>query len=192
MTTPAEFSIHRVAPNAAPHTIETLQQAALQGFMETFGANYSQADVDDYCDKRLSIDAIKQELADDTAHFYLLYAQHGGQLACVGYIKYMVPGSVYLNHLPKTLTAKYKRPACLERMYILGPYQGRGLAAVAMQYVLGQLRHTHKADWVYLSVWSENYRAQRFYQRFGFSTVGSFGYPVGKAVDLELLYGLVL
>ncbi len=187
-----EFSIQRVCPHHPIDAVETLQGVALAGFMQTFGANYPQADVDDYCERRLSLAAIQQELMDEKAYFYLIHAQIKGKMTCVGYIKYLVPSSLYAAHLPNTFVDKYTNRGCLERMYILQPYQGLGLAAVAMQYVLSQLRASHQVDGVYLSVWSENHRAQRFYQRFGFQTIGSFGYPVGDTVDLELLFGLPL
>jgi predicted N-acetyltransferase YhbS len=36
-------------------------------------------------------------------------------------------------------------------------------------------------------VWSENFGAQRFYGRHGFSKVGEYGFKVGRTVDREFI-----
>jgi len=40
---------------------------------------------------------------------------------------------------------------------------------------------------VWMGVWSENFGAQRFYARYGFSKVGTYAFPVGKVFDLEFI-----
>ena len=40
---------------------------------------------------------------------------------------------------------------------------------------------------LYIGVWSENYGAQRFYGRYGFSKVGEYGFPVGSTDDQEFI-----
>ena len=44
------------------------------------------------------------------------------------------------------------------------------------------------ADAIQLSVYSENFGAQRFYQRYGFEKVADIGYWVGEQRDDEFLY----
>ena len=41
---------------------------------------------------------------------------------------------------------------------------------------------------VYLGVFSDNIGAQRFYERFGFSRVGEYDFPVGLQLDREYIY----
>jgi diamine N-acetyltransferase len=40
---------------------------------------------------------------------------------------------------------------------------------------------------LYIGVWSENFGAQRFYERYGFRKVGEYGFPVGTTVDHEFI-----
>jgi ribosomal protein S18 acetylase RimI-like enzyme len=41
------------------------------------------------------------------------------------------------------------------------------------------------ASRLYLGVWRENHRAQRFYARNGFVKVGEYHFPVGAQLDEE-------
>jgi len=43
---------------------------------------------------------------------------------------------------------------------------------------------------VLLSVYSENYGAQRFYQRYGFAKIADITFRVGTQLDAEFLYQL--
>ena len=40
---------------------------------------------------------------------------------------------------------------------------------------------------VWIGVWSENFGAQRFYERHGFEKVGEYYFPVGETRDLEFI-----
>jgi ribosomal protein S18 acetylase RimI-like enzyme len=40
---------------------------------------------------------------------------------------------------------------------------------------------------LYIGVWSENFGAQRFYGRLGFTRIGKYGFPVGDHIDQEFI-----
>ena len=40
---------------------------------------------------------------------------------------------------------------------------------------------------IYVGVWSENYGAQRFYERYGFNKIGEYGFRVGRTIDREFI-----
>ncbi|MBU2588442.1 MAG: GNAT family N-acetyltransferase, partial [Alphaproteobacteria bacterium] len=52
--------------------------------------------------------------------------------------------------------------------------------------------HAGGHDAVLLSVYSENYGAQRFYQRYGFAKIADITFRVGTQLDAEFLYELRL
>ena len=41
---------------------------------------------------------------------------------------------------------------------------------------------------IWISVWSENFGAQRFYARHGFAKVAEYEFPVGRQRDIEFMY----
>ena len=139
---------------------------ASETFTNTF-RHYDKADLDQYLQESLSPQALSLELAVTENQFYFVVVN--GERA--GYLKWIFP------------TRKY-----LERFYFLPSQCGKGLGPVALAFVESYARYQAKADVLYLSVWDRNYRAQSFYQKYGFRTLGSFDYPVGDEIDHELLY----
>ena len=72
-----------------------------------------------------------------------------------------------------------------------GGFTGAGIGAQLMDWALGVARERGH-DAVLLSVYSENFGAQRFYQRYGFGKIADITFPVGEQLDEEFLYELKL
>jgi len=79
----------------------------------------------------------------------------------------------------------------LKQLYIIKRWQGEGVAQRLMEWVLDTARASGAAK-LYLSVWTENHRARKFYSRYGFSFVAPYDYPVGKQIDRDEIFGLSL
>lgn len=75
----------------------------------------------------------------------------------------------------------------LKRLYLLPDAQNGGwgakLFAEALDWLQGEGRHR-----IWISVWSENFGAQRFYARHGFAKVAEYEFPVGRQRDIEFMY----
>lgn len=178
-----ELRFHQVTPNASGEALSQLQQLAESTFVETFGFNYSTKDLNEYLTERLSEQALSEELANVNNRFY--FVERDGQ--AVGYIKACYNTARYLDNLERPLKAN--SPFLLERFYFKQAFQGKGLAPVALEFILSLSKHELTCDYCYLSVWEHNHRAQRFYQGFGFRTLGAMRYVVGESQDHEFLYG---
>ena len=72
----------------------------------------------------------------------------------------------------------------LHHAWLLAGPQGIGKALFAE--IMAWLQSGGPRD-VWIGVWSENFGAQRFYERQGFEKVGEYGFEVGKTVDLEFI-----
>jgi ribosomal protein S18 acetylase RimI-like enzyme len=84
-----------------------------------------------------------------------------------------------------------QRPVFLSQLYTDPAMTGRGMGAALIEWAIAESR-AWGADAVQLSVFSENYGAQRFYQRYGFSKVADIDFWVGNHRDHEFLYELPL
>ena len=187
----SNFSLSTVTLDSSPENIKTLQNLVEGTFVETFGYLYPKEDLDFYKENTLSLQAVQRQLAEPGVHFYLVTINEGGQevpeKVSTGYIKFITPGGKYLEQ-----PEKYGKTCYLERLYFPAKFQGKGLAHVAMQFVISAAKFTHGCDFLYLTVWERNHRAQRFYQNFGMRTVHGVKFPVGNTIDNEYLYGLKL
>jgi GNAT superfamily N-acetyltransferase len=69
--------------------------------------------------------------------------------------------------------------------------QGAGVARTMMEWALTEARR-RGAEQMFLSVFTDNHRARRFYQRYGFEQVGTYHFMVGTHADDDLILRLRL
>lgn len=79
----------------------------------------------------------------------------------------------------------------LRQFYVLKPWQGAGIAAEMMDWVLAEARRRGAGE-LHLSVFTDNVRAQRFYARYGFEAVGRYDFMVGTHADEDIIMRLKL
>ena len=84
-----------------------------------------------------------------------------------------------------------QNPMFLSQLYCAQGQTGRGLGASLMDWVMEEARRSG-ADAIQLSVFSENFGAQKFYRRYGFEHVADIDFWVGNHRDDEFLYELKL
>lgn len=75
----------------------------------------------------------------------------------------------------------------LHQLYLLPAAQGSGAATLLMDWALAEARARGKAR-VYLSVYIDNIRAQRFYARYGFHEIGKNAFRVGNTIDDDRIW----
>ena len=74
----------------------------------------------------------------------------------------------------------------LRQFYLLAPFHGTGMARDLMAWVMATARARGAAE-LYLSVFTDNVRAQRFYARYGFESVGPYAFMVGNHEDEDIV-----
>jgi diamine N-acetyltransferase len=79
----------------------------------------------------------------------------------------------------------------LRQFYVLSPWHGTGAARELMAWVLDEAR-ARGAGEINLSVFVDNPRARRFYERYGFEHVGRYDFMVGTHADEDLIMRLRL
>lgn len=169
----------RLLRPARPDDLPALSRFAAASFRETFvdgfAIPYPEDDLAAYLDRSCSVEAFARRRAEPGVHVWIAGA--GGAVD-----GYAVAGPVELDHADA-------RPGDAEvhRFYVRPGLQGAGWAARAWDEVEGAL-DPRRDRRLWLSVWSGNGRAQRFYARRGFVHAGEHDYPVGRHVDLDFVY----
>ena len=149
-----------------------LRELFAESFIETFGHLYRPADLKEFLDAN-SDAKWRANLTDPEVAIRV--AELDGQLA----------GFVELA--PKKLPYETSAPALeLWRLYLNSSAHGRGIADELMKWALEEAS-ARGAQELVLSVYVDNHRALRFYERYGFEPVGRYDFMVGSHADEDLI-----
>ena len=154
---------------------EALSRIAIQTFTDTFGHMYPDEDLQDFLRTNYAVDECAKLLADDRYAVWLL--EDDG--AAIGHA---LAGSCGLPH------ADVKpEHGELKRLYLLPQAQNGGWGARLFDTALAWLERDGPRT-IWISVWSQNLGAQRFYARWGFAKVAEYEFPVGRVRDHEFMF----
>lgn len=124
-------------------------------------------DMKAYMDEAFSIETIKNDLAESTVRY--LIAEIDGR--AVGYAK------VKAESTEPCVTGE--NPVELCRLYSLSEWIGHGIGAALMTACFEYAKEKGH-DTMWLGVWEFNYRAQKFYFKFGFEKCGEHVFQLGE------------
>jgi ribosomal protein S18 acetylase RimI-like enzyme len=159
-----------------------LAELGRDSFIAAFGHLYRPEDLTAFLAEYRTPEKFREHLADPPT--LIQVAEEDGRLLAYCLI---VRGEEF-DERPEP---RPERPVFLSQLYCSADATGRGLGAALMEWAVGEAR-AWQADAVQLSVFSENFGAQRFYQRYGFAKVADIGFWVGNHRDAEFLYELAL
>lgn len=150
----------------------TLAAIGRHSFVETFGHLYTPENLAAFLENH-SEEKWREELADP---------RYAVRLGFVGGIN-----AAYVKLGPPSLPFTPPRNSIeLRQFYILKPWQGAGLAPAMMDWALAEGRRRGAAE-IYLSVFVDNHRARRFYEKHGFEAVGRYDFMVGTHADEDIV-----
>lgn len=167
--------IYRVATEA---DAELLASFAARTFVDTFGHLYPPEDLQAYLVSSYGAEIQREEIADTAVRYWL--ALEGERI-----VGYAFAGPCELRVIHEA------RDCELYRLYVDGDVKGMGVAQKLMDEVLAWVR-ARGADALWLSVWENNERAQRFYRGYGFRHMGEHKFMVGSVADRDFIWKLDL
>lgn len=153
---------------------EALAAIGAATFTETFGHLYPPADLARFLAEAHSPERVRADLADPAKALWL--AQVAGET-----VGYALAGPCNLPH-PEVRPEDGE----VKRLYLLRRAQKGGLGGRLLDAALGWLLEAGPRT-VWIGVWSENFGAQRLYERRAFVKVGEYGFTVGQTIDREFI-----
>lgn len=157
-----------------PGDADLLSELGARTFSETFAADNTREDLAAYIATSFSVAQQTAELEDPASTF--LIAEVDGRAA--GYAR------LYDGEPEKDIRGA--NPVELVRLYVSRDWLGRGLGEQLMRACIdeaGQAGH----DSIWLGVWERNERAQSFYRKWNFHTVGEHMFRLGSDLQRDLL-----
>ena len=160
--------------------VPALARLGADTFVAAFGHLYRAEDLEAFLAAVHNPEAVAGEIAGDECTHRLVEAD--GALVAFCKLRYPTKFGEYTDA---------QNPIELGQLYALPAYTGSGIGAQLMDWALAHARE-HGHDAVLLSVYAENFGAQRFYQRHGFGKIADITFQVGEHIDPEFLYELKL
>jgi len=155
-----------------------LAEMAKRSFTETFGTLYRASDLAAFFDRAFGAQGLPAELHDPRYQVHV--ATDAG--AIIGFAK--IGPVVFPGDWP---TAALE----LHQLYVLGGWHGEGVGPKLMDWAIAEAR-ARRAPELILSVFIDNHRARRFYERYGFEEIGRFIFMVGEQPDDDRIMRLRL
>ena len=158
--------------DAAPADAAALDRIFDTTFCDTFGHLYRTDDLDAFL-ASFGIGDWEAQLADPA--YATRIAEADGEPVA------------YAKLGPMKLLLETQRPAILlDQLYVLKDHHGAGIAHGLMEWAFDEARR-RGAEELYLTVFIDNHRARRFYDRLGFEGVGRYDFMVGSHADEDII-----
>lgn len=154
--------------------VEALQKISIETFGDTFGADNSSEDLDQYYQKAYNFKQLTSEITNDASYFF--FAKQADQL--VGYLKVNIDEAQSEKMGSDTLE--------VERIYVRQQFKRLGIGSRLMQQALEVAQENHKRK-IWLGVWEHNEAAKKFYQTQGFNQVGEHVFQLGNDLQRDLI-----
>ncbi len=158
---------------ATPEDHVRLADFGREMFVETWGELYDAADMNDFLNVVYAYSSILRDF-EFGRRFWIASIDD----RWIGYIKTGAVG------LPVELGDR--RALELKQLYVTREYHGRQVGHRLMAYFIQQC-HDTQCDEAYISCFSGNHRALRFYAKYGFVECGRYIFRVGKQEDDECI-----
>ena len=158
--------------DATPADAATLDRIFDTVFCDTFAHLYREEDLNAFLSS-FGVADWERQLGDPD--FAVRVAELDGD--AVGYLKLG----------PLKLPVEANGPALLlDQLYVLREHHGAGIAKELMAWALEETAR-RGATQLFLTVYVDNHRAKRFYDRYGFEDVGRYAFMVGSHADEDII-----
>ena len=149
-------------------------------FIESFGQLYVPRDLQAFLEESHSVEAYAKVLANpDYALWIAERPAEDGTPRAIGYAQAGPCGLPHDDAKPGD--------GELKRLYLLKSEQNGGVGRALFDQALAWLERDGPRP-LWISVWSENLGAQRFYGRYGFEFAGEYAFIVGEQRDREFMF----
>lgn len=166
--------------DATPADGPAITEMARVVWLATFGHSAPAADIALYLEQAFGANGtLIRDLAD--ARFAYRVASEEDRI--VGYAK--VGPTIFSDEVSVDGAVQ------LHQLYVDAAHHGAGIAAELMRWTIA-LARSRGATRLLLTVWDENPRARRFYEKNGFVHVADYAFQTGTQIDRDLIMELTL
>ncbi|EPQ31306.1 uncharacterized protein PFL1_01491 [Pseudozyma flocculosa PF-1] len=166
---------YKIVPGE-PSDAEAIASLGGRVFYESFAHSMPADDMATYLATTYTRDLIHAEMLDARHTFFVARDTASDRL--LGFAQLTTGSSE-----PCLSSVAAERGIELQRIYTDSAAHGRGIGSALFDRALEYARPRYDAVW--LGVWEENEKAQRFYTRHGFHRVGEHDFKIGTCVQTD-------
>ena len=148
-------------------------------FYEAYFEQDESSNLAGYINESFDIETVRAEIKDPQSTFFLIFLDG----KAVGYAR-LIDDSM-------TDGVADDRVVELKRIYILERVWGTGTGEALLTHCI-EIARNRGFNAIWLGVWEENQRAQKFYAKYGFEQVGTVTFPYGDVDGTNLVLQLRL
>ena len=155
--------------------LNELRSISIETFKQTFAAQNTKENIRLYLKNKISIKQLKKEIYNPNSKFYFIYQKN----KIIGFLK--------LNYNDSQREKMYLNNGFeIERIYLIAAFQGKGLGKKLITKILNMGKEMgYRKAW--LGVWENNFRAIKFYKKYGFKKFGQHNFLLGNDLQTDYL-----
>lgn len=154
--------------------IPVLREMAIRIYKTTFAADNTAENMEAFLQSDYSIEKFEEEFDEPDAPYF--FAEENEQPAA--YLR------LRINHEAEKYLGR--NTIELHRLYVDTAFQGKGAGTLLMEHAL-RIATARKVDWIWLGVWERNWKAQKFYQNWGFERFSEHVFQMGDDAQTDWL-----
>jgi diamine N-acetyltransferase len=159
---------------ATIHDIPTMREVAISSYTDTFAIHNTPENMEAFYADTYDLKKLQAEFHEPNTR--LLLAFEGNNQ--VGFVRLRMSDEVE-NLIGKNTIE-------LQRLYVLTSAQGKSVGRLLMEASMAYAKQG-KYEWIWLGVWEKNFRAQRFYENWGFEKFSEHTFWMGDDPQVDWL-----
>ncbi|MBP9925174.1 MAG: GNAT family N-acetyltransferase [Cyclobacteriaceae bacterium] len=151
-----------------------LREVAISSYSDTFAAFNTPENMLAFFNEAYTEAAFEKEYHEPNSRTYLAWDSN----KIVGFLR--------LRECDEVKTILGTTTVELQRLYVLTAAQGKSVGRLLMEKALGWAWEK-KYEWIWLGVWEKNFKAQKFYQKWGFEKFSEHVFQMGDDPQIDWL-----
>ncbi len=154
--------------------VPAVRELAIEVYTDTFADQNTAANLQAFYDESYSLERFNTEFHEANALLYLAL----DDLKIVGFLRLRQSQEVEKQLSTNTVE--------LHRLYVHRDYHGTNASRLLMEKALAYATEKN-FEWIWLGVWEKNFRAQKFYTKWGFEKFGEHIFQMGDDPQTDWL-----
>jgi diamine N-acetyltransferase len=154
--------------------IPQLRELAIRIYRDTFSNQNTPENMEAFLRKDYSVENFEREFDEPGSQYFFACDEKNP----VGYLRLRYNKEAE-EHLGKNTIE-------IHRLYVDVNHQGKRVGHKLMEFAIEQAEKSD-VDWIWLGVWEHNPKAQRFYERWGFTRFADHIFQMGNEAQTDWL-----